>query len=174
MPSRRIDVQQIVESRNRSMPWKDHSVIAKAFRLARLRHKLRASLRQRGWAKTFRQGWYKLRSSLNGNTSSTYRQWRKESRRTGLAESLQQGWRKVQRRLGLVSSDAYQNWILEVSPRFDDLAAAAPLGQEHAGAAANPAVDHDDRLFAGRHRTDRAQPAAADLRVLESDPRRVD
>jgi hypothetical protein len=42
--------------RKKSMLWKDHPVLAKARRIARLRHKLRDSLRRRGWARTLRLG----------------------------------------------------------------------------------------------------------------------
>jgi GT2 family glycosyltransferase/glycosyltransferase involved in cell wall biosynthesis len=104
------------------MAWKYHPVLAKVRRIARLRHKFRSSLGQRGLAKTIRHGWYKVRRRLSGDVSSTYRQWQKENRRRDLAEALLQGWRKVRRRLGWISSDDYQNWIAEFSPRFGDLA----------------------------------------------------
>ena len=104
------------------MAWKYHPVLAKVRRIARLRHKFRSSLRQRGWAKTLRLGWKKVRRRLSGDSSSPFRQWQKENRRSGLAETLHRGWKKVRRRLGWVSSDDYQNWIEENRPRFDDLA----------------------------------------------------
>src|SRR5271157_2346859 len=104
------------------MAWKYHPVLAKVRRIAGLRHKFRSSLRQRGLAKTIRQGWYKVRRRLSGDVSSTYRQWQKENRQRDLAETLERGWKKVRRRLGWVSSDDYQNWIEENRPRFDDLA----------------------------------------------------
>ena len=104
------------------MPWKYYPVLVKVRRIARLRHKFRSSLRQRGLAKTLRRGWNKVRRRLSGDSSSPYRQWQKENRRSGLAETLHRGWKKVRRRLGWVSSDDYQNWIEENRPRFDDLA----------------------------------------------------
>ena len=104
------------------MPWKYHPVQAKMRRFARLRHKFRSSLRQRGWAKTLRLGWKKVRRRLRGDISSPFRQWQRENRRRGLAEALHGGWRKVQRRLGWVPSYDYQNWIEENRPRFNDLA----------------------------------------------------
>ena len=104
------------------MAWKYHPVLAKMRRIARLRHKFRSSLRQRGWAKTLHRGWKKVRRHLSGDSSSPYRQWQKENRRGGLAETLHRGWKKVRHRLGWVPSDAYQNWIEENRPRFDDLA----------------------------------------------------
>ena len=63
------------------MPWKYHPVLAKMRRIARLRHKFRSSLRQRGWAKTLHRGWKKVRRRLCGDSSSPYRQWQKENRR---------------------------------------------------------------------------------------------
>ena len=107
------------------MPWKYHPVLAKVRRIARLRHKFRSSLRQRGLAKTLRLGWKKVRRRLSGDISSPFRQWQKENRRSGLAETLHRGWKKVRRRLGWVSSDDYQNWIEENRPRFDDLRGSA-------------------------------------------------
>ena len=104
------------------MPWKYHPILAKMRRIARLRHKFRSSLRQRGLAKTLRRGWKKVRRRLCGDSSSPFRQWQRENRRRGLAEALHGGWKKVRRRLGWVSSDDYQNWIAENRPRFDDLA----------------------------------------------------
>ena len=104
------------------MAWKYHPVLAKMRRIARLRHKFRSSLRQRGWAKTLHRGWKKVRRHLSGDSSSPYRQWQKENRQGGLAETLHRGWKKVRHRLGWVSSDAYQNWIEENRPRFDALA----------------------------------------------------
>src|SRR5271157_4782940 len=104
------------------MAWKYQPVLAKVRRIARLRHKFRSSLRQRGLAKTIRHGWHKVCRRLSGDVSSTYRQWQKENRRRSPAEALLRGWRKVRRCLGWVSSDDYHNWIAEFSPRFGDLA----------------------------------------------------
>ncbi len=104
------------------MAWKYHPVLAKVPRIARLRHKFRHSLHQRGLARTLRLGWNNVRRRLCGDISSPFRQWQRENRRRGLAEALHGGWKKVRRRLGWVSSDDYQNWIAENRPRFDDLA----------------------------------------------------
>ena len=104
------------------MRWKSTSLSSEVRRIARLRHKLRSSLRRRGLAKTLRLGWNKVRRHLSGDISSPYRQWQKENRRRGMAEALHRGWKKVRRRLGWVSSDDYQNWIEENRPRFDALA----------------------------------------------------
>ncbi len=106
----------------RFMRWNSTSLSTKVPRIARLRHKFRGSLRQRGWAKTLRRSWNKVRRRLSGDSSSPYRQWQKENCRGGLAETLHRGWKKVRHRLGWVPSDAYQNWIEENRPRFDALA----------------------------------------------------
>ncbi len=115
------------------MPWKDHPVLAKASRIARLRHKFRGSLRKRGWAKTVHLGWKKVRRRLSGDFSSPFRHWQKENRRSGLAETLHRGWKKVRRRLGWASADAYQNWIEENSPGFAALARQRRWARNHEG-----------------------------------------
>ncbi len=115
------------------MAWKYHPVLAKARRIAGLRHKFRGSLRKRGWAKTVHLGWKKVRRRLSGDFSSPFRHWQKENRRNGLAETLHRGWKKVRRRLGWVSADAYQNWIEENSPGFAALARQRRWARSHEG-----------------------------------------
>jgi GT2 family glycosyltransferase/glycosyltransferase involved in cell wall biosynthesis len=106
------------------MPLKDHPVLAKARRIARLRHKFRGSLRKRGWAKTVHLGWMKVCRRLSGDFSTPFLQWQrqKQNRLSGPAKTLHGGWKKVRRRLGWVSSDVYKNWIEENCPGFVALA----------------------------------------------------
>src|SRR5271157_3600168 len=76
------------------MPWKYHPILAKMRRFARLRHKFRSSLRKRGWAKTLRLGWKKVRHRLGWVSSDDYQNWIEENRPRSNDLARQRRWAK--------------------------------------------------------------------------------
>src|SRR5437879_5849203 len=76
------------------MQWKSSSLSIKVRWIARLRHRFRISLRQRGLAKTLRLAWKKVRPHLGWVLEDDFRNWIGESRPRIADLARQRRWAK--------------------------------------------------------------------------------